>query len=67
MSMVGRRPGRVVPREVAEPGMSKTRRKVLSPKPESVDGRRIARLCELSAKVTKTHPLGWVVEVARNR
>ena len=64
MSMVGSRPGRVVPWKVAKPCMSKTRGEVLSSKPESVDGRRVAGLGELSAKMTKTHPLGRVVEVA---
>ena len=60
MPMIGRRPGRVVSREVAEPGMPETSGEVLSPEPESIDGRRVAGVSELSAKVTKTHPLGSV-------
>ena len=61
VTMVCCRPGRVVPWEVAEPGVSETSGEVLSSEPESVDGRRVAGLSELPAEVTKTHPLGRVV------
>ena len=64
VTVVCGRPGRVVPWKVAEPSVSETSGEVLSSEPESVDGRRIAGLGELPDEVTKTHPLGRVVQIA---